>query len=1016
MNVRPIIVLACFFLSGVAGLVYETAWTHELALVFGTSEPAIAAVLAAYMAGLALGAAMAARWVDRVRSPLRLYALIELGIGLAALAVPFGLAAARRVQILLLGGLEELPAGDGIGSTLFYLLASFVILLVPTSLMGATLPLLVRHAVREERDIGRRSGLLYAVNTAGAAGGVLLAAFVLLPRLALGPTVLVAVGLNALVAVLAWVLARTTRESAARLGREPLRAVGSSRESWVLPVMLLSGAVAFTWEILWTRLLTYVLGGSAYAFGTMLATFLAGIALGSLAAARLATSRDRARRGLAWSQGGVAVLSIAAFLIVDRLPALARELSVGAASLVGAATLSALTLLPGALAMGATFPFAVRLLSREAGEAGAAAARVYSWNTLGAIVGALGAGFVLLPRLEFTRTAVAAAAVSLLLAAAISLRRPRVPLVAGLAVVLFSWLVVRPPATPWTLLRHSVLQNETAAGGASETRASDVAYFGVGRGATVTLLEQDGEWRLASNGLPESVIQPRGARPGRYQIARWLSLLPLAVRPETETMLVIGLGGGNTVEYVPAGVRSISVVELEAEIVAANRYLSGRRAVDPQADPRVELHVSDARSALHLSERRFDAIVSQPSHPWTSGASHLFTREFFSLARERLRPGGVLVQWIGLAFVDEALIRVLVATLTEVFANVEVYQPTVGALLFVASEEALNLEAASRTVAAAPAEWRVVGVRAGEDLLATRLLDDTGSRALAVGAPINRDRRNLLQVRSPRALADPIDRRRLDEIVGPLDPLVRELPPTPLHVTRQLLRRGRARRAQRLVASLPPGPRRLAGRGWLQLAAGRQREASRAFRQLLAAVPDDEEALAGLLLLSPQYGATMPSGLRPSAAALDLLEGRRLARAGDWSALEALDPALATIEATSPLHGEAVRLRIEWRRYADPQRAREALDLLEPSMVPAPLATDLALRADLGRMAGASEVALASLLELSSHPAGAGLKTTAMAIFDLLPAAAAVDPRYSLVADWLERSGGAAPAESVSVQ
>ena len=180
-----LLVLLCFFLSGVAGLSYQTAWTRQFRLVFGTSELALAMVLAAYMAGLVLGAGCAGRWMDRVRRPVLVYAVLELGIGLSALAVPQAIVAARALNVALLGG-TELPLAGSFGSGLIYGVSSFVILLVPTALMGATLPLLAQYAVQRETEIGTRVGLLYTANTVGAAAGTLLTAFVLLPRIGLG--------------------------------------------------------------------------------------------------------------------------------------------------------------------------------------------------------------------------------------------------------------------------------------------------------------------------------------------------------------------------------------------------------------------------------------------------------------------------------------------------------------------------------------------------------------------------------------------------------------------------------------------------------------------------------------------------------------------------------------------------------------------------------------------------------------------------------------------------------------
>jgi spermidine synthase len=224
--------------------------------------------------------------MDRVRRPVLVYAVLELGIGLTALAVPQAISAARFLNVAILGG-SELPVEGAFGSGLIYGVSSFVILLVPTALMGATLPLLARYAVQRDSEIGSRVGLLYTVNTVGAAAGTLLTAFVLLPRIGLGQTILVAVAINVIVFGLAALLARGFRPLKTDPHGLPIEAVaGSTAETsgrpgekaatfdWILPLILVSGVVSFSWEILWTRLLSNLFGSSVYAFATMLATFL----------------------------------------------------------------------------------------------------------------------------------------------------------------------------------------------------------------------------------------------------------------------------------------------------------------------------------------------------------------------------------------------------------------------------------------------------------------------------------------------------------------------------------------------------------------------------------------------------------------------------------------------------------------------------------------------------------------------------------------------------------------------
>ena len=279
------LLLVCFFLSGLAGLIYQTAWTREFAFVFGTSNLAVATVLAAYMAGLAAGAAVAARFAHRITRPLLTYGLLELGVGLSALAVPFAIDGSQALHVALLGGQAALSSTGGLSTALFYLVCSFAILMVPTAMMGATLPLLVRHSVHTEDEIGSKIGLLYSINTAGAVVGTIIAAFLLLPTLGLRQTIYVAAGFNGLVFLAAWALARSAGNQFSTdrtLPTHDLPAAG--RTAWMLPLIFVSGIVSFTYEVLWVRLLEHMLGGSVYAFSTMLASFLAGIALGAAVA------------------------------------------------------------------------------------------------------------------------------------------------------------------------------------------------------------------------------------------------------------------------------------------------------------------------------------------------------------------------------------------------------------------------------------------------------------------------------------------------------------------------------------------------------------------------------------------------------------------------------------------------------------------------------------------------------------------------------------------------------------
>ena len=906
------LVLSCFALSGFAALLYETAWTREFAFVFGTSELAVVMVLAAYMAGLALGAAAAGKLASRVRRPVWVYGLLELGIGVCALAVPRAIGALRSLTVWALGGGNAPLEAGGLPVALFQLAGSFAIVLIPTALMGATLPLLARYAVRSDDQISRRVGALYAANTAGAIGGTLCAAFALLPAIGLRQTVMIGAGTNALVFVLAvWL---------SRLAPDPVEAprasvpLAAGRGAWILPLVAVSGFTSFAYEVIWTRLLGHLLGGSVEAFSTMLASFLLGIALGSSVASRLDHNREGALGAFALAQAGIAALTVAAFAAVDGLPALATAVGAGGGGTLAAnALIASAVLLPSALCIGATFPLAVRTLARDPGDAARASARVYAWNTAGAIAGAVTAGFVLLPELGFAGAVSAGVAANLVLAAVAALLAGTRRWLPALAAVGLAVLAAAPLPTPWSVLRSSPLGGEPIVG--------EATYYGVGRSATALLVAWGTDWQLSSNGLPEAIIEGPAPRPGRFLQTRWLGFLPGLVNPDARSLLVVGLGGGVALEALSDRFDSVDVVELEPEIVAANRSIAERRRIDPLSDPRVRVRMNDARSALLLSDARYDAIVSQPSHPWTAGASHLYTREFFELVRERLAPGGALVQWISLRLVDEALLRSLLATLVDVFPAVRVYHPIPNALFFAASRAPLDVEGrAAEALAAAHPIVAELGVRTPEDVAAALALDEEGARRFSEGAPINTDDHNRLAARSPRLGDRALTPGAVRTLFAAHDPLLQPPPGIdPIVLVRRLVVTSGAARATRVAKALADPALRDTAAAWIDLYMGRTSAADRRFASVLAERADVREARIGLLLARRSRAErgdpeTLALALPLGGADAATVEGWRRAGAGDWPGVGRRAPPGAPAGPPGPPPAPPARPRAGGRR------------------------------------------------------------------------------------------------------
>ena len=441
---------------------------------------------------------------------------------------------------------------------------------------------------------------------------------------------------------------------------------------WVLPLMLLAGAVAFFQEVLWSRMLSHVVGSSIYAFGVMVASFLTGIALGGGVGAAVAKTRERAALALGIALIIAAVAAGVAYLFLETLLPSQGGLLQNTRTLLGInipmnALFSGLLLLPMTTAIGMTYPLAVRVLARDADDAAPASARVYTWNTVGAIGGSLAAGFLVIPALKYEgaiQVAVIASAVLGVAALWTLVPARRVVAIAASVLALAACVLFRPQP-PMQLLVTSPLNVGDQA---------RVLHYDVGRSASVVMLSQDGGLALRTNGLPEALMESPGSLQ-RFSGEYWLSPLAVLARPDAREMLIVGFGGGVVVEAVPPSVQRIDVIELEPEVIEANRVTAHLRKRNPLADPRVNVIVNDARGALRLTSKRYDAIVSQPSHPWTAGASHLYTREFMQMAHEHLNPGGVFVQWMNVNFMDEALIRSLTATLLSVFPEVRLYRP-----------------------------------------------------------------------------------------------------------------------------------------------------------------------------------------------------------------------------------------------------------------------------------------------------------------------------------------------------
>jgi spermidine synthase len=981
---------ACFVLSGVAGLLYQTIWSRQYSLVLGTSEAAVSVVLAVYMLGLALGAAIIPRWMHGAGArPLRLFALLELGIAVCAFAIPPLLALVGDWYVAVAGGLPDPPSAVGALPRLYFALAC-LLLLVPTMLMGATLPVLAGFAVRSAADTGPRIAGLYAANTLGAAAGALAGGWWLVPDFGLRISTAVAMALNLLVMAGAFAISRGSPPRAPHAA--PPAATGNTlladRLRALLPLLgLVSGFVALTYEVLWTRMLSHALGSSLAAFSTMLASFLLGIGLGSLASTRRLSTRGAAL-AFAATQVGVAVAAAAAQLWLGRMP---TDLAPGAL-----ATRALLAMLPATLFMGAAFPLLIRLLGDRGVDSTLATGRIYAFNTIGAVAGAITAGMWLIPTLSFEGTARLTVALSL--AAAVvalwSLTDVARPMkAAATAAAMAAALLFRPPL-PGAIIDASLVDDSTA---------GEQRFLAVGRSATVLVKERDdGGFYLRTNGLPEATVRRVGAPPVRHS-QRWLAALPIAARPEATSMLVVGLGGGVAVEDIPARFKTLDVVELEPRVIDANADFASLRAHDPLADPRLRLIENDARNALVLTDRRYDILVSQPSHPWTSGSANLYSRGFLELARSRLTPDGVLLVWINAQFIDEALLRDIAVTVTAVFPQVRLYRPERMELMFLASAAPLEPERLALlegSVLQREADYFAgAGINAAEDLAASLTAAGAGMAQLAVGGRLITDDRNQLATDSSPTRGgftpDTLDRllREVHAAQSAPGGALAGLPLDAHYLGERLVTLGFAETAAAFAAARRDEAAGIHTFARGLEAAGRRDDATALRRAASERFPDDAAlrfaALRPRLLdaaRAAERGAEPLQGLPDSARAV--LEGWRHAADGEWDAVRALEPRLAAARSVDGWHPEATQLRIEWRTRATGDdrmvRAREALQLVDRMIARRPASDLYVLRAaaalSLGDGAAFLESASAFASDALAAPVDAGTSAAARAV------------------------------------
>ena len=756
---------AVFAISGFSGLIYESIWSHYLKLFLGHAAYAQSLVLIIFMGGLAVGSWLAARFSDRWRTPILVYAIIEGIIGVMAL-VFHGLFV--EVADAFYSSILPSVANPSIGSALKWTAAAALI--TPQSiLLGMTFPLMSTGILRRYPDQpGGSLAMLYFTNSIGAAIGVLVSGFWLVGVVGLPGATMTAGLLNVALALTVWFLVKADPQPAARpqfAGTERT-ATRDTLVALFLFAAAVTGASSFMYEIAWIRMLSLVLGSTTHSFELMLSAFITGLAFGGLWIKHRIDRIGDPMRFSGWVQiwmGAMAALTLPLYVeTFDWMAALLGALQRNDAGFdvftAFSHGIALLVMVPTTFLAGMTLPlFTYVLLRGKQGER--AVGKVYAANTLGAIAGVLFAIHVGMPLLGLKNLVLLGAALDVLLGLLLLYRAAerRAPLLVapaawvGAAVIVLVALAVDldPRRLGSGVYRYR---------GAQLDQRTQILFYEDGKTASISLTADQGQVMIATNGKPDASIQLDPAKPPVLdEITMTMAgSLPLAYNPSARRAANIGLGSGLTSHTLLADSRleHVDTIEIEAAMVRAAHGF-GERVARTFGDPRSSIHVEDAKTFFSAQNIAYDIIVAEPSNPWVSGVASLFSQEFYRSVRNYLTPDGVFVQWLQLYEFNDDLAVSVFKSLSENFADFAIYNTDNTNILIIATPDKQLPTPAFGTLfnGALGAELARVGIRGPDDFLVRK----TGSRAAMAsilsgsGTPANSDYFPYLDLNAGRA-------------------------------------------------------------------------------------------------------------------------------------------------------------------------------------------------------------------------------------------------------------------------
>lgn len=771
-----LLIAVCFTLSGAAGLIYEVLWMRMLGLVFGATTIAISVVLAAFMGGLAFGSWLAAKVAPRITRPLRAYAWIEIAIGLCALALP---SAFRAIDYLDATFWQRIHPGALSFAIVRFVLAA-VVLLIPTAFMGATLPVIVAAIRQCGATAPRIISRFYGLNLIGAVMGTLAGGFLLLPSFGMRVTIWIAALTNLVIGTVVLIFAPGAVAGA--VSSKCLDSDGSASKTGVAsytPVdralwftcAFASGFVTIGMQVVWSRILSMIIGSSTYAFTMVLALFLVGLAIGAwIVGFRKNTDAIRLRRVVFVVQVLIVLSLFASFRLTSAVPGLLIRLgfTLGIDSWHGLLALQAfaatvLLLVPATL-MGMIMPL-VLIWTAGGGAPEKLVGQAYALNTIGAISGAIVTTFVLIP-VATTRLAVFAMVAISIFIAAVAYRPKKtaadVALARSLAVGAAAILTVAGLFL-WPRLNLNELsigaydsfvrvlaQSRSVPDQPNRPNDHQLLMYDEGRTATVSVRRDWGITSVAINGRTNA--SDADDMPTQILVGQ----LGVLVAPKLEHALIVGFATGVTAGSVlQSPIQSVECVELERAAISSARFFEHVNN-HPLNDTRLRMIVDDVRTYLRVNPAKYDVIISEPSHPWVPGVANLFTHEFFALGRERLQDDGIFVQWLQIYQLSNESLRSILATFHEAFPHVAVFRVQGAAkgkdLILLGSCQPIDLIPMRQRLKDPRTQLELsrIGLHSPEDVRAWFVCDENKLAPAIKGAVINRDDNMHVETAAPR--------------------------------------------------------------------------------------------------------------------------------------------------------------------------------------------------------------------------------------------------------------------------